>query len=138
MRVDCLPSTHPDPRVERTRGYVTAAALALGEAGLTIDRSWMDPLGPRDATIVLADFAMVWDEVSGWRRGRFVSGRQGERTVLSAASYVGGGVLIGGRELTTRVLDGASEQGVAYRSSEDMHDGFEDALAQDGLGRKLG
>lgn len=101
-----LPAEHPDACVEATRPYLTSVVLALCAAGISVERSWLDPSGPRDATIVVASEgsaaeavgaarrgALVWDEETGWRYGQFVSGRQGERTVLDFVAYLGYGVL---------------------------------------------
>jgi hypothetical protein len=131
------PPAHPDPWVNVTRGYVTKAVEDLTESGLKIDRSWLDPRDPRDATVIFrhpasnvsaAELALVWDEVTGWRCGTFESGQQGVRTVLSDARYLGGGVLLEGPELAGRVLSGASEPRRYYRSAEDRQDGLDDAL----------
>jgi hypothetical protein len=132
-----LPSVHPDPWVNVLRGYVTRSVEALANGGLLVERSWLDPRGPRDATIVFSHpasnvsaekLALVWDEVTGWRRGIFKSGEQGVRTVLSGTSYVGGGVLLDEQELAGRVLAGATESRHEYRSVASLHDGLDDAL----------
>src|SRR4051794_37994622 len=71
--------------------YVAQVAEALGPRVL---QWWDDPYDPRDATLRLVDgTALVWDEESGWRHGRFVRGEKGIRTELEAARYLGGGVL---------------------------------------------
>ena len=72
------------------------------------------------------------DEVSGWRRGVFERGHQGVRTVLSSASYLGGGILLQGPELVRRVLAETREPRREYRSIRDRRDGFDDTL----LGQK--
>jgi hypothetical protein len=139
---DNIPSAHPDPWVDLSRGYVTRTVEALKAGGLNVERSWLDPRDPRDATIIFTHpaanvsagkLALVWDEVTGWRRGIFQSGQQGIRTVLSGTSYLGGGVLLDDRELVGRVLAGASEPRREYRSVASLRDGLDDALlAQNG------
>ncbi|GIH91556.1 DUF6292 family protein [Planobispora siamensis] len=106
--------------------YVRRVAEALGE---TVADWWDDPFDPRDATILLTGGdAMVWDEESGWRRGRFVAGRKGERTVLDDVRYLGGGVLPEPR-LVPGLLTGTRRGRPAYRSFRDLHDGFDARLA---------
>jgi hypothetical protein len=132
--LDNIPLPHHDPWIDLTRRYVTEAVQALGEADLEVRRSWLDPRDPRDATVVFtapgeaADRAVVWDEVTGWRQGRFESGRQGSRTELSDMTYLGGGVLLSSTDLVARLLAGASEQRREYRSVSDLHDGLDEAL----------
>jgi hypothetical protein len=131
------PAAHQDPWVDLLRGYVTHAVESLTMGGLLVERSWLDPRDPRDATIIFTHpasnvsaekLALVWDEVTGWRHGVFESGEQGVRTVLSGTSYLGGGVLFEGQELAARVLAGAGEPRREYRSVARMHDGLDDAL----------
>ena len=134
MHQDNIPSAHIDPSVDLTRSYITHVVRALSEGGVEVERSWLDPQDPRDATIVYRPdndddhFALVWDEVTGWRRGRFESGEPGVRTVLSAPAYLGGGLLPEGAELTQRLLTGMSEPRREYRSGTDQDDGLDDAL----------
>lgn len=137
MKPDCTPPKHPDPWVDQTRGYVETAVQSLTDAGLAVDRSWLDPRNPRDATIIFSDpasnvsarkLALVWDEVTGWRRGIFESGQQGVRTTLTHVLYLGGGVLLDSRELARRVVAGANESRVEYRSAADLRDGLDAAL----------
>ena len=137
MRNSTNPTVHPDLWVDVLRGYVTGSVESLTTGGLTVERSWLDPRDPRDATIIFTHpasnvsaekLALVWDEVTGWRRGVFESGRQGVRTVLSSAAYLGGGVLLEGQELVGRVLAGANEPRTEYRSVASLHDGLDDAL----------
>lgn len=132
-----IPAAHSDPWVNVLHDYVTQAVRALAIGGLQVDRSWLDPRNPRDATIIFSHpasnvsagkLALVWDEVSGWRRGIFESGRQGVRTVLSDARYLGGGVLLDGPGLVARVLAEAAEPHAVYRSAESVRDGLDDAL----------
>lgn len=133
------PAQHEDPWVDVLRGYVTKAVEDLSEGGLTVERSWLDPRNPRDATIIFTHpasnvsaekLALVWDEVTGWRSGVFQSGEQGIRTELSDTAYLGGGVLPEGTGLVTRVLAGASEPRREYRSVADLHDGLDSALLE--------
>lgn len=137
MKPRYLPIGHPDPWVDLPRGYIAHAARSLTEAGLMVTRSWLDPRDPRDATIIFSDpassisarmFALVWDEVTGWRRGIFVSGQQGVRTVLLETKYLGGGVLPVDEELVSRVRAAVSEPRREYRSVADLGDGLDDAL----------
>ncbi|GIH99052.1 DUF6292 family protein [Planobispora takensis] len=113
--------------------YAAIVARALGDEAATW---WDDPFDPRDATICLTDgTALVWDEETGWRHGGFVSGRKGERTVLSGMCYLGGGVL----PEPARVVESLAllrEGGNAdaadrptYRSFRDYDDGFDALLA---------
>ena len=131
------PAAHPDPWVDVLLGYVTRAVEGLTTGNLLVERSWLDPRAPRDATIIFSDpaanvsaekLALVWDEVTGWRRGTFVSGLQGVRTVMSDVSYLGGGILLDESDLVNRVLAGASESRRAYRSVADLRDGLDGAL----------
>jgi hypothetical protein len=131
------PHLHPDPWVDVLRGYVTQAAESLATNGLLVERSWLDPRDPRDATIIFSHpasnvsaekLALVWDEVTGWRHGVFQSGEQGVRTVLSGTRYLGGGMLPEGHELVARVLAGASEPRQEHRSVTSLHDGLDDGL----------
>ena len=129
MDKNIAPGPHSSPWVNLLGTYVTEATEALSAGGQQVDRSWLDPEGPRDATIVLAGArALVFDEVTGWRYGQFVSGQPGVRTVLSDVSYVGGGVLPDAIELTHRVINGISAPRREYRSFDDLRDGLDDAL----------
>jgi Family of unknown function (DUF6292) len=135
------PPAHPDPFIDRLRGYITDAVSALADGSLQIERCWLDPAGPRDATIVYTrpgddnPLALVWDEVSGWRHGGFESGQPGVRTVLSDVTYLGGGVLLDRAALAERLRAGTAGSRPEYRAVTDARDGFDDALAQwDGPG----
>jgi hypothetical protein len=137
MHLNPAPAAHPDPWVDVLRGYVTRTVEALATGNLLVERSWTDPYNPRDATIILSDpatsvsaekLALVWDEVTGWRRGAFVSGEQGVRTVLSGPDYLGGGVLPEDDELIGRLRAGISEPRREYRSFADIRDGLDDTL----------
>jgi Family of unknown function (DUF6292) len=131
------PAPHPDPWVNLLRSHVTKAVEALTAGGLQVERSWLDPRDPRDATIIYSHpasnvsaekQALVWDEVTGWRSGAFEGGRQGVRTVLSDSSYLGGGILLGGEELVGRVLARVSEPRREYRTVTSLRDGLDEAL----------
>ena len=135
------PARHEDPFVDILHAHVTRAAESLTAGGLTIERSWLDPRDPRDATIILSDpasnlsareLALVWDEVTGWRSGVFEGGHQGVRTDLSSVNYLGGGLVLNGPELAARFRDGASEGRHEYRSIADVRDGLDDVLLQRG------
>ncbi|ACZ00044.1 hypothetical protein Tcur_4516 [Thermomonospora curvata DSM 43183] len=124
---------HPDPFVNRSAPYTTALMDALAGRDVRILAAWQDPQDPRDATIVLRRSvglpeALVWDEETGLRAGRFVKGRQGERTELADAVYLGGGLLPDPQEAVRRFLAGAGGPRVVYRRHTDTRDGFEDYL----------
>lgn len=124
---------HPDPWVDLLRPYVADVVGTLTRSGLRIQTSWLDPRDPRDATVVWGDgdgtlVGLVWDEETGWRHGRFITGRQGLRTVLGAPVYLGGGVLPAPAEVAQRVVRGEGQDRHQYRSCDDLHDGFDDAL----------
>lgn len=107
-------------------GYVSSVAAAVEHV-----MWWDDPFDPRDATILLeGGDALVWDEESGWRRGRFVSGEQGVRTVLAGVRYLGGGVLPEPAEVVALMARGGGRTRVAYRSFRDLHDGFDARLGR--------
>jgi hypothetical protein len=131
------PSRHPNPWVDLIRTYATRAAEALRAGGLPAERCWLDPLDPRDFTILCAPpvqgssaqrTALVWDEVTGWRRGLYLDGQQGVRTKLADVSYLGGGVLPDATALANRVIEGAAVPRREYRSVADVRDGLDDAL----------
>lgn len=139
MTENATPQPHEDPWVDVLRGYVTKSVEDLTQGGLKVERSWLDPRNPRDATIIFTHpasnvsaekLALVWDEVTGWRRGVFESGEQGVRTVLSQAVYLGGGVLLEDAGLVRRVLEGVSEPRRKYRSAADLRDGLDSALLE--------
>lgn len=133
MNYNMLPGVHPNPWVDLTRDYVTDTVGALASCGLRVDRSWLDPVHPRDATIVYraADAtvrALVWDEETGWRTGEYVHGEPGVRTELADVSYLGGGVLATPGEVAGRLHSSAAEPRRTYRSMRDVRDGLDDAL----------
>ncbi|MEU8250183.1 DUF6292 family protein [Nonomuraea sp. NPDC048916] len=124
---------HPDPWVDLTHGYVSQVVGELSGQGVRIDRSWLDPADPRDATVIIRDgahqpLALVWDEETGWRHGIFESGCQGVRTRLSAAAGLGGGILPSGNEVAWRLKARTVAEHVKYRSCADVRDGLDDKL----------
>ncbi|MEO3782313.1 DUF6292 family protein [Actinocorallia sp. B10E7] len=120
------PLPHPDPEVDESRGYITAVTRELVLQGVDIDRVWLDPSGPVDATIVTGTHALVWNETHGWTAGRFVSGEQGVRTVLADPLLLGGGVLPLPSEIALRAVLGRSEPLVVRRIR--ARDGFQETL----------
>jgi hypothetical protein len=129
------PAPHPLFEVELVRPYITESLKALVTSPAQIHESWLDPCGPRDATVLYSPafdpaevYALVWDEETGWRSGRYLSGRQGVRTELQDAVYLGGGVLADPRDLAGRAASGSGVGMRKYRSHSDLHDGFDDAL----------
>lgn len=133
-----IPSAHPDAWIDLLRGYTTAIVSELSRQGIAVDRSWLDPGDPRDATIVYTRasahdghqhaHALVWDEQSGWRTGRFVAGMQGVRTVLSNPGHIGGGLLPAGSEVVWRIKSGTTVEPRIVRSYKDTRDGLDDLL----------
>ncbi|RAY15375.1 hypothetical protein DPM19_11800 [Actinomadura craniellae] len=106
---------------------------ALLGHGFEVPAGWMDPSGPRDATILYRRpgqplQAVVWDEESGARTGIFVAGRQGERTRLGNPSHLGGGLLPAPMETAKRLVLGVREPQVKYRSHADFRDGADDRI----------
>ncbi|WP_034519387.1 DUF6292 family protein [Actinomadura rifamycini] len=132
MTGNLRPLPHPDPFVDVTRGYITAVADELAAGGVRLADVWLDPSDPRDATFVLGERALVWNETDGFVVGDFVSGAQGDRTVLRDPVRLGGGVLADPREVAGRLAGPAGGAPVRLRSYADGHDGFEDALARYG------
>ncbi|MCW2900953.1 MAG: hypothetical protein JWO67_3218 [Streptosporangiaceae bacterium] len=136
MNPSMIPKPHPDPWIDLLRDYVTETVRALAHEDVQVQRSWLDPRDPRDATILYlpctgaADgrLALVWDEETGWRTGGYESGDQGVRTELTDAAYLGGGALPDPRELVGHLLDGTTAPRRTTRSYEDLRDGLDDAL----------
>jgi hypothetical protein len=138
MNPSITPDAHPDPWLDLLRGYVGDTVRALAAGGLRPQASWLDPRDPRDATILLADDtvrtstaplrALVWDEETGWCTGEYVSGEPGVRTRLAEPAHLGGGVLVAGAELATRMRAGVAVARPVYRSRRDLRDGLDDAL----------
>lgn len=139
MDPNIIPTPHPDPWVNILGPYVTEVVLALNANGIHVQQSWLDPRGPRDATILFSNpgehsmssnvLALVWDEETGWRRGHFVDGAQGRRTTLTQMAYLGGGLLPRADELAHRIIGERSETPRRHRScDDDLRDGLDDAL----------
>ncbi|TDD91440.1 hypothetical protein E1293_02340 [Actinomadura darangshiensis] len=126
MSVSLTLAHHPDPEVDTAHAYIACGVRAFEALGIRVDASWLDPKGPVDATIITGDNAHVWDEWTGWRTGTFVSGRQGERTVLKDARRLGGGVLLSPVALA-ELVDTDSDLPPATRSAN-ARDGLFDAL----------
>ena len=120
------PAHHPNPQVDAAHTYVTGTVTALLGQGIRVDRSHLDPMGPVDATIITGDNALVWDEWTGWRIGTYVSGRQGERTVLRDARLLGGGILLNPSAIADLVENGHSLPVVTREPN--AQDGLFDAL----------
>ncbi|MBC6468523.1 DUF6292 family protein [Actinomadura alba] len=116
---------------------------SLVEHDLHVERSWLDPMGPRDATILYTPasgsphelHALVWDEETGWRTGGYASGEQGVRTRLHDTDYLGGGVLTDPRELAVRLMGETRAPRTAHRSHTALRDGLDDALRDLGQAR---
>lgn len=130
------PGPHSDAWVNLLHGYVTDTVWALQNHGLRVQRSWLDPSDPRDATIVYEPsgsaateaLALVWDEEYGWRSGGFAEGRPGTRTTLTAPVHLGGGVLPAPADVAARAHGGRARPARRYRSYADLRDGLDDAL----------
>jgi len=126
MSVSRILAHHPDPEVDAAHGYITAMTSALASEGIEVRDAWLDPKGPIDATIITGDNALVWDELTGWRIGTYVSGRQGVRTVLKDARHLGGGVLPPSRAIVEVITNGSALPLVTREP--DARDGLFDAL----------
>jgi hypothetical protein len=126
MADSAYPAHHPVEQVDTAHGYVTETVTALNGRGIRVDRSHLDPMGPVDATIITGDSALVWDEWTGWRIGTYVSGRQGERTVLRDARLLGGGILLAPSAIAELVESGDSLPLITR--APDAQDGLFDAL----------
>lgn len=119
------PGDHPDPWVNLLKDYVSETVRALTYNGVCVQRSWLDPRDPRDATIVLADaHALTWDEHRGWLLGGFVSGAPGVRTILSDPHRLAHDLLPNPSEIGTMAPAGTP---VEYRHFTDR-DGLDEAL----------
>lgn len=129
MNTSTYVQRHPDYWVNLPESYIRATVEALCGAGVQVPRAWMDPSDPRDATILVTPAgtrALVWDEETGWRTGDFVDGRQGVRTELADARYLGGGVLPPANQVAHLFREGASVAPHVYRSRSDVRDGLDD------------
>ncbi|MEV5569132.1 DUF6292 family protein [Spirillospora sp. NPDC052269] len=125
MAENVVVKPHEDVKLDVFRPYLTESVRALEAAGVEPTQAWLDPSGPRDATIVMGSRALVWDEESGWRVGDYVSGEPGVRTRLEDARYLGGGVLIEPTEVAERMSAGTSEPYRRFRSHEDDPEGLD-------------
>lgn len=122
------PDPHKDPWVNLPFRYATSTLQTLQADGYVVDRAWMDPSSPRDCTFVLSDSqALTWDEDFGWITGGFVSGRQGERTVLASPRQLIGKILPAPAEVLEALRTGKAAGLVRLR----------DYGARDGLDEKL-
>nr|BFE83634.1 hypothetical protein GCM10020093_062350 [Planobispora longispora] len=93
------------------------------------------PVRSEGGTIRLAGGeALVWDEESGWRWGRFVSGGPDACTVLAGSRYLGGGLLLRPERVPAAVAEARAGVGNStawrpcYRSYRHYRDGFDVAL----------
>ncbi|BCY13587.1 DUF6292 family protein [Actinoplanes sp. L3-i22] len=126
MDDNLTPSAHPHPWLDMLRPYITDTVHGLAAAGYHVQDSWLDPRDPRDATIRLAGgTALVWDEETGWRRGRFVSGAPGRRTELDGVEWLAGGLVPDPRGVAHL---GGHARAPRYRGWRDVRDGLDDHL----------
>jgi len=127
---------HVEPYTEEWRDqpfrYACLVVEALGEA---VESWWRGPCDPRTVTIRLTGGdALVWDEESGWRRGRYVSGGPAVPTLLTDTRYLGGGLLLSPERVPSAVADARAGVGnstawrPSYRSYRHHRDGFDLAL----------
>lgn len=127
-----MPPSHEDPSLDLLRPYITRSAMALREVGVELEQSWLDPSGPRDATIRYTrdgrSHALVWDEETGWRLGGFVSGRPGERTALADARYLGGELLLEPGEVARRVVEDEAAPYRKFRDHDDAPERFDETV----------
>lgn len=135
--MDRLPAPGTHDWVELPVHYLGATRSALTAAGITVAEAWVDPMDPRDLTLVLGDGtqALVWDEVSGWRHGHFISGHKGTRTHL-ANEHSFGATLLPEPSLVAATVQCiqagtpiGAEQRPIFRSYADLHDGTDEHLA---------
>ncbi|MFI6508640.1 DUF6292 family protein [Streptosporangium sp. NPDC050855] len=117
---------------ERPAGYAALVVRALGDQ---VESWWQGPCDPRTVTIRLAGGdALVWDEESGWRHGRYASGDRENPTVLADPRYLGGGLLPAPERIGPAVADARAGVGnctawrPCYRSHRHHRDGFDLAL----------
>jgi hypothetical protein len=123
---------YTDEWLRQPFSYVEQVVAALGEE---VGDWWEGPCDPRDATLRLTDgSALVWDEESGWRLGRFEGGAFGEHTELSGVRYLCGGLLPRPHRVPAALADARSGIGASsawrpcYRSHRNPRDGFDLAL----------
>ncbi|MGW4425400.1 DUF6292 family protein [Streptosporangium sp. NPDC004631] len=96
---------------------------------------WEGPYDPRTITVLLIDGdALVWDEESGWRCGRYVIGDREHCTILTDTRYLGGGLLLTPERVPDAIADARAGLGNStawrpcYRSYRHYRDGFDRAL----------
>jgi hypothetical protein len=122
------PVPHPDHWVNHPSGYIKGIIGHLITTGFVIDRAWMDPCQPRDATLVLSDLrAITWDEDRGLLLGRYVSGHQGERTVLADPVQLSKRILMEPAAVPAAVRAGRGTKPTQLRS-HGTRDGLDEAL----------
>ncbi|MBN6051246.1 hypothetical protein JYK22_04815 [Nonomuraea sp. RK-328] len=114
---------------------VCYARLVVDQLGAEVSDWWEGPCDPRAVTVRLADgTALVWDEESGWRLGRYVDGGAGSHTELSGVRYLGGGLLPRPERVPAALTDAREGVGSStawrpcYRSHRNCRDGFDVAL----------
>jgi len=124
------PDPHEDPWVNLPFQYAKSTLQKLQVGGYVVDRAWVDPSNPRDCTFVLSDSqALVWDEDFGWRTGGFISGRQGERTILADPRQLIGKILPAPAEVLDALRTGKATTPERLRNHGDR-DGLDEKLRQ--------
>jgi len=122
------PERHPHPWVNLPFHYVQAVLWELERTGHVIDRAWLDPSDPRDATIVFTNLqALTWDESRGWLAGDYVGGEQGVRTVLADARQLVRKILPSSAEVATAVVRDLGTDPVQLRAYG-TRDGLDEQL----------
>ncbi|MER6507782.1 DUF6292 family protein [Nonomuraea sp. NPDC001636] len=123
---------YTDEWLQQPVGYVERVVDLLGAE---VADWWEGPCDPRHATVKLTDgHALVWDEESGWRLGRFVSGGAGAHTELTGVRYLGHGLLPRPERVPSALVDARAGVGASsawrpcYRSHRNCRDGFDVAL----------
>lgn len=123
---------YTDEWLRQPVGYLRRVVDVLGTE---VTDWWEGPCDPRDATVRLGDgSALVWDEESGWRLGRFVSGERGAHAELADVRYLGHGLLPKPERVSEALSDARTGVGASsawrpcYRSHRNCRDGFDVAL----------
>ncbi|MFB9894914.1 DUF6292 family protein [Planobispora takensis] len=127
---------HVEPYTDEWRHQPVFYLRRVVEAlGAEVEDWWAGPCDPRAGTIrLIGGEALVWDEESGWRQGRFVSGDPGACTVLAEARYLCGGLLLRPDRVPDAVREARAGVGNStawrpcYRSYRHYRDGFDLAL----------
>jgi hypothetical protein len=134
-------------------GYLHDVYLALVRREIQPSAHWISEFVPRSATILLAEpvngdleFALAWDEESGWRVGYFVQGDERCPTLLRRQEYICGAVLPDPAEVADTVVNLLKRHlrrrwpwqnsrtftwgsyPPSYRCYRDTEDGFDDLL----------